>query len=99
MTTVLRAAKAAKAIATSAALLLAFASFASALNETAATAAISALSRGQIIAFDWRAGKSGTRKASVVPVSASLSSGLSLGGGSYVCSPAGFGRQSRCFAR
>lgn len=98
MTIFLIAAKSAKAIAASAALLLASASFAAALNETTITTAKAPMP-GQQIAFDWRAGKSGTRKAAALPVSASISSGLNLGGGSYVCSPAGFGRQSRCFAR
>ncbi|MDP3860592.1 MAG: hypothetical protein Q8Q63_03305 [Phaeovulum sp.] len=98
MTINLRAALAAKAITASAALMLATAGFAAALTETAAPVAKTA-PRGAIVAFDWRAGKSGSRKTSAVPVSARVSSGLSLGGGSYVCSPAGFGRQSSCFSR
>jgi len=99
MTLFPNAGKSAKAIAASAMLLLASASFAAALSETTAATTAKAPMPGQQFAFDWRAGKSGTRKATPLPVSASISSGLNLGGGSYVCSPAGFGRQSSCFAR
>ncbi|PKP69399.1 MAG: hypothetical protein CVT82_11105 [Alphaproteobacteria bacterium HGW-Alphaproteobacteria-4] len=97
MTTLLRAAKATQKFSLAAATLLASTSFATALTET--TTAKTGRPAGIVISFDWRAGKSGQRAGAAVPVSASISSGLNLGGGSYVCSPAGFGRQSQCFSR
>ncbi|MBW6506102.1 MAG: hypothetical protein K0B00_05040 [Rhodobacteraceae bacterium] len=97
MTTLSRAAKATQNFALAATMLMATTGFATALTET--TAAKSVRPAGIAISFDWRAGKPGQRAGAVVPVSASVSSGLNLGGGSYVCSPAGFGRQSQCFSR
>lgn len=99
MTTLQRVAKAALNTAASAALLLASANFAVALTVTGEATAKPAVTRGEVISFNWLAGKSTPRKSVVVPATARVNSGLNLGGGSYVCSPAGFGRQSRCFSR
>ncbi len=99
MTSISRAAKAAATVATAAAMLAASAGLAAALIGSEGTPKVKPYSGGVAIAFDWRAGKPGTHAATVVPVSSTVSSGLNLGGGSYVCSPAGFGRQSSCFSR
>lgn len=99
MTTLQRVVKVTLNITGSAALLLASVGLAVALTVTTETTAKPVTARGEVISFNWLAGKSTARKPAATPASANVRSGLNLGGGSYVCSPAGFGRQSRCFSR
>ncbi|MGB5870944.1 MAG: hypothetical protein WBH04_12155 [Albidovulum sp.] len=62
---------------------------------------------GAAMAFDWHAKKStassaGTlQRATLVSTSGTTNttSKRFFGKGSYICSPAGFGKKSRCFAR
>ncbi|WP_372839267.1 hypothetical protein [Phaeovulum sp.] len=99
MTLLSRAVKSGATIAIAAAMLTASAGFTAALVGSEGAPKIKPQSGNVTIAFDWRAGKPGTRAATVVSVSSKVSTGLNLGGGSYVCSPAGFGHQSSCFSR
>lgn len=45
--------------------------------------------------FDWMANK----KRSKRPVERIVLTGTPLGNGSWICSPAGFGKQARCYRR
>lgn len=50
--------------------------------------------------FDWLPkGKALTNAVSTAPIKPKLSGRPALGKGRYVCSPAGFGRRSRCHSR
>lgn len=80
----------------SAALLVASASISTAQAEaTVETAQPARL----VVSFDWLAGQNRHRRPAASSDSASVNPVLSLGSGTYICSPAGAGHQSRCFAR
>lgn len=53
-----------------------------------------------VVAFNWHVKKYRRSAAEPLPAqSLRVSSGLQLGNGSFVCTPAGAGHRSRCFER